>query len=199
MQHSQKRHSHNTKNFVEQAEHCHNIDDVDMLSAHDRRLDILAIDTFRSVASLLVSSYVPCYVRNQIWCANGCKYKNIRLAYGTAYASKMLTFFSATNRIYIDMYVYRDLDTPVSWHSWVSLTCVICLDLIAFCSSSMMATHLSLSVSFSVRMIMSMLTLEQPTEEQDTCNRGGKARVARFHNWKGQNNPPQHIIEHRQS
>ena len=171
MQHSQKRHSHNTKNFVEQAKHCYNIDDVDTLSAHDRRLDILAIDTFTPVASLLVSSYVPCYVRNQVWCANGCKYKNIRLAYGTVYASKTLTFFCNEPYVYtyIDTYVYRDLDTPVSWHSWVSHTCVICLDLIAFCSSSMMATHLSLSVSFSVRMIMSMLTLEQPTEEQDTC------------------------------
>ena len=81
----------------------------------------------------------------------------------------------------------RDLDTLVSWHSRVPHTCVICLDLIAFCSSSMMATHLSLSVSFSVRIIMSMLTLEQLTEEQDTCNQGGKACVAHFYNyWKGQ-------------
>ena len=42
--------------LVEQAEHCHNFNDIDRLSTLNRRLNSLVIDTFKPVASLRVSS-----------------------------------------------------------------------------------------------------------------------------------------------
>ena len=57
MQNLQKKYLHNTENFVKQTGRCHNFDNVDTLGVCDRWLDILAIDTFKPVASLRVSSF----------------------------------------------------------------------------------------------------------------------------------------------
>ena len=78
MKHSQKQQSHNAENFIKQAEYCYNFDDVDTLGAHNRRLDILAINTFKPVVSLQVFSCVcMCYIWDQVQGVNGCKYEKV--------------------------------------------------------------------------------------------------------------------------
>ena len=94
---TQKQHLH-AKNFVKQAEHCYNFDDVGTLSVWWKAKHSCEqhLQTHSFPTGVQLCTYVLCKGSDTGVGVNGHKYKNVWSTYGSAYTRKTLTFLQRT-------------------------------------------------------------------------------------------------------